>query len=156
MATTIHAFSPEEIMAYLDGELASERALDVSQHLEECRDCQLLIADFEALSNQLASWEVAAGSSLPPEESSGSLAPPTKPFWKKTWLITSLAASILVGLGFYAHFQRPRSFAAESVGLVNLQEAKQQKFGFFDRTVSSRSSRNSTSVMPRTEAIPRV
>ncbi len=58
MPTTIHAFSQEEIMAYLDGELSPERAVAAAQHLEQCRECQHLAADFQNVSQKLVHWEI--------------------------------------------------------------------------------------------------
>ena len=58
MASAIHAFSQEEMMAYFDGELSPERALLVAHHLEQCPECQRLAADFQTVSRCLMGWPV--------------------------------------------------------------------------------------------------
>jgi hypothetical protein len=58
MDPTTHAFDREEIMAYLDGELAPERATAAAAHLEQCAECRALAAGLRSLSRQLPEWEV--------------------------------------------------------------------------------------------------
>lgn len=58
MSAELHAFQPEEVMAYLDGEVNGARALAVAQHLENCATCSALADDFCALSQQLNAWRV--------------------------------------------------------------------------------------------------
>lgn len=53
-----HPISGEELMAYLDGELPVERSAIAIAHLEHCKDCQSLAADFESVSRQLYGWTV--------------------------------------------------------------------------------------------------
>ena len=55
---TKHSIAPEELMAYLDGELLPDRAAAAATHLEACRECQSLAADFQGVSRQLLSWQV--------------------------------------------------------------------------------------------------
>ena len=55
-----HTMEPEEMMAYLDGELAGERAAEAMAHLERCAECQVLAADLRRVSNELAKWQVEA------------------------------------------------------------------------------------------------
>src|SRR5947199_5450095 len=49
---------PEEMMAYLDGEIASDRAAAAADHLSRCRDCQAIAADLQVVSRRLADWQV--------------------------------------------------------------------------------------------------
>jgi Domain of unknown function (DUF4349)/Putative zinc-finger len=58
MSNRTHPFEPEEVMAYLDGELAVERARSVAAHLEECGDCQKLAAELRSVSLEMQSWQV--------------------------------------------------------------------------------------------------
>ncbi|HEY6305766.1 MAG TPA: DUF4349 domain-containing protein [Candidatus Angelobacter sp.] len=53
-----HMVEPEELMAYLDGELSPERAADAASHLEECTQCQKLAADLQEVSQMLMAWQV--------------------------------------------------------------------------------------------------
>ena len=53
-----HAFEPEEIMAYLDGELEPHRASALAAHLDHCAECRSIAAGLRRVSDQLAAWEV--------------------------------------------------------------------------------------------------
>ena len=55
-----HAVPPEELMAYLDGELEPERALVVHAHLANCGSCEALAAELRHTSSDMALWEVPA------------------------------------------------------------------------------------------------
>jgi len=60
MDSTTHPFDREEVMAYLDGELAPERAAAAAAHLEQCAECRALAADLRAVARQMPEWEVEA------------------------------------------------------------------------------------------------
>jgi uncharacterized protein DUF4349/putative zinc finger protein len=67
MSRQSHTIEPEELMAYLDGELSPERALETASHLEHCRECQQLSAELRQISQRLVAWEVeeSAGVRIP-------------------------------------------------------------------------------------------
>ncbi|HEV2990077.1 MAG TPA: DUF4349 domain-containing protein [Candidatus Angelobacter sp.] len=58
MSKSIHPIEPEELMAYLDGELQADRATIAAAHLERCKDCQKIAADLRDISQRLMSWQV--------------------------------------------------------------------------------------------------
>src|SRR5262249_55122359 len=58
MSTNIHPLEPEELMAYLDGELPADQATEALSHLEMCTECQALAAGFRVISQELMAWEV--------------------------------------------------------------------------------------------------
>lgn len=58
MSANRHPIEPEELMAYLDGELPADQATEALSHLELCPECQTLAADFRAVSQGLMAWEV--------------------------------------------------------------------------------------------------
>ena len=58
MSRSNHPIEQEELMAYLDGELATNRAVAAAAHLEHCAECQELAADLRKLSQELMAWEV--------------------------------------------------------------------------------------------------
>ena len=62
MTTIPHPIEREELMAYMDGELAIERASALASHLEDCRECQAVTADFQKVTLTLANWEVEPAS----------------------------------------------------------------------------------------------
>jgi anti-sigma factor RsiW len=53
-----HLVTPEEILAYLDGELARERAESVAAHLDGCLLCQKMSGVLRDASQTLAAWTV--------------------------------------------------------------------------------------------------
>jgi anti-sigma factor RsiW len=53
-----HAFEPEEVMAYLDGELEPARAAALAGHLEHCEECRALAAQFRQVSERLLDFQV--------------------------------------------------------------------------------------------------
>jgi hypothetical protein len=56
-----HTIEPEELMAYLDGELSPERAAATASHLSQCTECQARAAEFAEISKGLLEWEAEAG-----------------------------------------------------------------------------------------------
>ncbi|HKI24982.1 MAG TPA: DUF4349 domain-containing protein [Candidatus Sulfotelmatobacter sp.] len=56
--TTEHPIQPDELMAYLDGELPTDRASAAVAHLERCPDCQAFAAELRDISRQLLTWEL--------------------------------------------------------------------------------------------------
>jgi len=60
MITTTHFVAPEEIMAYLDGELSAAEAQAVSLHLDECANCAALADDLQSTAESLSRWTVPA------------------------------------------------------------------------------------------------
>ena len=60
-----HPIEHEELRAYLDGELATERAVAAAAHLEHCQECQELAGGLRKLSQELTGWEVEG---LEPED----------------------------------------------------------------------------------------
>src|SRR5580704_16025250 len=58
MTAETHPVEREQLMAYLDGELAANEAARVAAHLTECTDCRQLEADLRSVSAQMLSWNV--------------------------------------------------------------------------------------------------
>jgi anti-sigma factor RsiW len=58
--TTTHTVAPEEIMAFLDGELSASEARTVSAHLKDCAQCAMVAEEFRATSEMLSRWDVEA------------------------------------------------------------------------------------------------
>jgi hypothetical protein len=58
MQTNSHPLEPQELMAYLDGELPVARAAEAVEHLAHCRECQAVAADLQSVSRQLIAWQV--------------------------------------------------------------------------------------------------
>jgi hypothetical protein len=60
MSTTAHPVAPEEVMAFLDGELSAADAQAISAHLDRCAECSALAAQFRSTSGSLSDWNVQA------------------------------------------------------------------------------------------------
>lgn len=58
MTAETHPVEREQLMAYLDGELAANEAARVAAHLAECAECRQLEADLRSVSAQMLSWNV--------------------------------------------------------------------------------------------------
>jgi len=58
MIKQLHPVEPEELMAYLDGELSPERNTATVAHLNECAKCQTLVDDSRGVSRAMATWQV--------------------------------------------------------------------------------------------------
>jgi anti-sigma factor RsiW len=58
LSTTTHPFAPEEIMAFVDGELFADRAQSLSVHLDQCAECSTLANELRSTSQGAAAWKV--------------------------------------------------------------------------------------------------
>ncbi len=56
--TTAHPVAPEEVMAFLDGELSAAEAQAVSDHVDHCAECSTLADQFRSISRSLSQWNV--------------------------------------------------------------------------------------------------
>jgi len=66
MNKIIHPIEPEELMAYLDGELTADQATATAAHLGECTGCQGVVADLRIVSQNLKTWKVELPKSATP------------------------------------------------------------------------------------------
>lgn len=67
MNKIMHPIEPEELMAYLDGELSSEKASVIASHLSDCEECREVATESRYISQTLTSWDVGAvDSGVPP------------------------------------------------------------------------------------------
>jgi hypothetical protein len=60
MNTAAHPVAPDEIMAFLDGELSAGRTESVSAHINQCAECREAQAAMRATSQEMATWTVDA------------------------------------------------------------------------------------------------
>ncbi len=59
MTTAIQHAAPEEIMSWLDGELAAAEALPIAEHIQACAECADIAEQFRGTSRAIAEWTVA-------------------------------------------------------------------------------------------------
>jgi anti-sigma factor RsiW len=112
-----HTIEPEEMMAYLDGELPAARAAEAMTHLERCAECQRLAADLRRVSQEMTAWQVE-----PPRAMAAPVAvasPPARqtPFRisKGAWALSGVALLLGVVL-LSSHSPRSEPSADSSVG----------------------------------------
>jgi len=111
-----HPIAPEELMAYLDGELRADRATATAAHLGECAECQSTVAGFRGVSQILKTWKAELAESDMPQAIATALAesrPESRnvfPAWRsrrKNWIprwpaaarVGAVVAIFLVVLG---------------------------------------------------------
>ncbi len=96
MPTTIHSFSQEEIMAYLDGDLSPQRALVAAIHLDHCRECQQLAGDFKQVSQSLSNWQVDSSTSELPQVPVKPALKPKLVLWRSPRFLVLSSAAVMV------------------------------------------------------------
>ena len=74
MNKIMHPIEPEELMAYLDGELTADRATATAAHLGECAECQSIVAGFRGISQNLKTWKAELAESEMPQAIATALA----------------------------------------------------------------------------------
>jgi hypothetical protein len=116
----MHPIEPEELMAYLDGELAPERASEAAQHLLDCRECQAVAADVQSVSRKLVAWQVEEhGPELVRVVGLERLPERDRPVWRRRWpwVVGLAAAAGVVAILTVPTSRKPASYAfSEEVG----------------------------------------
>lgn len=95
MTSVEHQPTGEELMAYLDGEVAPDAAAGIESHLASCAVCQRIVSDLKAASVELERWPV--------EDPPLSLQLPPAPVPRDSWFAIlpvkrALAWSLAVGV----------------------------------------------------------
>lgn len=98
MVMTQHPFSPEEIMAWLDGEFPAVEAQEMEAHLFTCEICSGVVADMRRTSASLGAWEVRPGSAAMPVQVRDLLeeGPKEKHSLNVKWIVAGAGASMLL------------------------------------------------------------
>src|SRR5262245_56275144 len=95
MRTIDHPLEPEELMAWLDGELSPDRAAFAAEHLATCRDCHALAADLRGISDRLMEWQVQAPAMAAPV---GAVGPAARRSRTRTWLLAGAGVAVAAGV----------------------------------------------------------
>jgi hypothetical protein len=137
-----HPIEAEQLMAYLDGELAPEQATAAATHLENCMECQQLAADLGGVSKKLKTWEIESAASTMPVSLARALddrAAEKKPMsvlhapwyrrpWFRSWVPAlagcALAAVVIVGV-LTPNLARTRPRNASPVDYARVNEQAQ-------------------------------
>jgi len=101
-----HVVEPEELQAYLDGELEAARRAEVEKHLHACAECGAVVRDLKQVSQTLQRWQVEPAPATlrapivedaPVRSAPPVLETPTAPWWRWRPLVYGLgAATVLV------------------------------------------------------------
>jgi hypothetical protein len=95
MNKIMHPIEPEELMAYLDGELKASRATATAAHLGQCAECQSIVAGFRGVSQNLKTWKAELAESDIPQAIATALVEsrpesrnlfPAWRIWRKSWI----------------------------------------------------------------------
>ncbi|MGH9310313.1 MAG: DUF4349 domain-containing protein [Vicinamibacterales bacterium] len=122
MMAAEHTIAGEELMAYVDGELAADRADAVESHVAGCGACQELIADLRRVSGNLARWTVAEAPPAAAPQLPESRARARAFFgWRwpaMTWRTATYGATLAAGALAFALLVAPRTEqSAEQVAM---------------------------------------
>jgi len=108
---TKHSPTPEEVMAYLDGETPREERDRMEAHLASCETCREVAEDLRSVSRETAAWEVDS----PPSTLRVPAPKPRTPFaglWLvQHWRLAAIAASVGAVLLVPVMFRSARSQA---------------------------------------------
>jgi hypothetical protein len=104
MITTDHTIPPDELMAYVDGELDAERSAIVAAHAHQCPACQQAIGELNHVSSQLSLWHVGSPPLMAaPQQTAGNLVSHQSrmkaPLWSGRWSVAAVfcAAAVVTG-----------------------------------------------------------
>jgi len=161
MIAETHFAAPEEIMALLDGEIPSERAEAIREHLDECAQCRELAEVFRNGSAAISNWTVPVV--LPHAEFEKRLAgvahqtPARGPFpadgqWlafvvRRRWVMTAAVAVVLLAIAV-TQSRRPAAPINMPVGMARTDGASAGDGLAFSKT------RTKSSVTKRMAASP--
>ncbi len=113
MNTSTHPIAPEEVMAFVDGELSIGRQDCVARHIAECEECRQAAAEFRSGSQGLQVWHVEEVPGRVEENVRARVAQGETrqkhflPAWSKWALGLGLAAVALLVLGQRNSYYKP-------------------------------------------------
>jgi len=119
-----HEIQPEEMMAYLDGEIAADRAAAAADHLSRCRDCQAVAADLQVVSRRLTDWQVEGlapevGRMLEQQPIPTPAAPRPRLSWRRVmpWAVGFAAVCVILVVSFEEGLHRSARWAEQVVSV---------------------------------------
>jgi Domain of unknown function (DUF4349)/Putative zinc-finger len=120
MNRTMHEIEPEELMAYLDGELEASRASEVTAHMSACSECASLAVDLQRVSKSLNEFCIESAPNVVVESIERAIAATGKPApaetqlrqrpprWRRwlsqhpsAWKFLTASAAVVVALAFF-------------------------------------------------------
>jgi anti-sigma factor RsiW len=148
MRAVEHPVDAEEVMAYLDGELAGARGTVVHGHLATCERCRDIASRLRRLSTELSEWQVADVRAFAPPEGLVTESPRRNPWWRRrrVWQFAAAAAVLTLFTARLALVNYPT--ANHRVGTPTEQEVNNAELA------SARASL-AASPLQATESLPR-
>ena len=123
MITTerVHSPTPEELMAFLDGETSAEARATVESHIAACAGCRKTIAQLRGVTHTMSAWEVEAAPVTlhPPRaaQAKGWSLPALS--WRKSYFALSLggaAVTVLLVVSLVPFAKRTPAAFAQTAG----------------------------------------
>ena len=117
MNTSTQDFLPEEVMAFLDGELTLEKSALISRHLEACSNCRELTGRLRATSLSLLQWQTdepkpSLQASIMESAAKGLFANSARPQWRRRfellfsrplpWALACFTMVVLIGARLFS------------------------------------------------------
>jgi hypothetical protein len=162
-----HSPTPEELMAFVDGEAASDTRAAIEAHVASCDQCRRLISDLRDVTRTTAMWAVEdapATLRAPRPARMRSWALPALS-WRPGYLIISggLAAAVLIAVGRLVPLKTTPTTPTALHGAVRERAEPLDKISSLDgRVMDLRQSKSeirptepSTTVVPTQAAAPR-
>jgi hypothetical protein len=133
-----HPVGPEEVMAFLDGELSPERTQFISAHVNECVECREVVTSLRKTSQSLSNWTVpsapanaafedrvcvATKTSLPDSNHGSAIFQRTKLLTWKHWvggLAVTAALALLLFIASVPALHRSKEKAMREVAEMDL------------------------------------
>src|SRR5437773_2147738 len=93
----------EDVMSWIDGELAADRAEQIRAHVSGCADCQSIAQELGSVKGQLMTWQVepAPATLRPTKAQRGSVVGATRPSWRwrlPRWSYVLAASAAVVAI----------------------------------------------------------
>ena len=154
-----HSPTPEELMAFIDGESTADARAAIERHVASCEECRRLMNDLRATSSTTALWAV--------EHAPATLRAP-RPTRVRSWALPALswrpgfqvislglAASVLVIVGQVFHLKNTRSEATRAVDKISVDDSLTRVAPFKQSQSESLSTEAAQTVVPTQAAAPR-
>jgi predicted anti-sigma-YlaC factor YlaD len=116
-ADRLHSPTPEEIMAYLDGETPPADRAAIEAHLAACKECEMVADNFRRVSQQAAEWAVEPAPAM--RVPGGPAGPPQRArllAWRPSRMVLaglSAAAAVLLVISLSFNTRRGPAIVAE-------------------------------------------
>jgi len=145
MNKIMHPIEPEELMAYLNGELSRDRTAVAAAHVSECAECREIVSELRRVAQALAMWDLGSVDSVIPPTvvaalEENAIAPrrilSARPAWRTfprrhwqttAWIGAAAAFAVVVYVGTVILKGRNTDGAFEQVAGIHQAEGTHQQ-----------------------------